>query len=198
MRRTLAGRVVLVTGASRGLGADIAADLARAGVRLALTARSHGALNAVAARLKGDGAEVEPFPADLADPAARVALVAAVAARFGSLDGLVNAACSGCNVTLADSTPELVRAAAEVNFFAPVELIRLAHPQLLKSATAGRQPVVVNVVRSGGGAAVAGGRQALVGLTQAARIEFARYDIAVTWVPEQSGPASVVGALSSG
>ena len=198
MRRTLAGRVVLVTGASRGLGAQVAEDLARAGARLALVARSHGQLNAVAARLKGLGFDAEPFPADLADPAARARLVEAVVERFGAIDGLVNAASSGCGGTLAESSPETVRAAAEVNFFAPVELIRLAHPQLQKSATAGRHPVVVNVVRAGGGAAVAGSRQALVGLTQAARIEFARYDIAVTWVPEQSGAASVVGALTSG
>lgn len=198
MRRTLAGRVVLVTGASRGLGAQVADELARGGARLALVARSHGQLNAVAARLKGLGHDVAPFPTDLADPAARARLIDAVIARFGAIDALVNAANSGCGGALAESTQESVRAAVEVNFFAPVELIRLAHAQLQKSASAGRHPVVVNVVRGAGGAADAGSRQALVGLTQAARVEFARYDIAVTWVPEQSGAASVVGALTTG
>ncbi len=198
MPRTLAGNVVLVTGASRGAGAAVARALAGSGVRLALTARSHGALNAVAAELKGRGVDATPFPADLADADARAGLIDAVAARFGQLDGLVNAAAGGRELTLAESTPESVRAVTEVSFFAPAELIRLAHPHLLMSATAGRRPVVVNVVRAGGGAAGAGGRHALVGLTQAVRIEFARYGISVTWVPEGAGPSPVVGALRAG
>ena len=66
----LAGRQVLVTGATRGIGESIARALATAGARVSLVARSRGPLEAVADSI--DGAA---FPADLADPAAVEGLI---------------------------------------------------------------------------------------------------------------------------
>lgn len=83
----LAGKVAIVTGASRGIGRAIATALAAEGMRLALAARSADLLAALAGELPGD---VLVYPADLRDPAAPAALVAATVERFGRLDLLVN------------------------------------------------------------------------------------------------------------
>src|SRR5438034_11443072 len=90
------GRVVLVTGASRGIGRRVAVRLARRRARLAITARSADDLATLAAEVRAAGAECETVPADLTDAADRERLVAAVAARFGGLDVLVNCA-GGCS-----------------------------------------------------------------------------------------------------
>src|SRR5688572_15556388 len=92
MRRDVRGRVVLITGASRGIGKRVAGRLANRGAKLALTARSAGDLAALADELRKTGTDVEAFPADLTNPEDREQLVAAVVARFGGLDVLINSA----------------------------------------------------------------------------------------------------------
>ncbi len=88
MKIDLSGKSVLVTGASRGIGAAIARGFAQSGARVAVHyGRQHEAAERLAAEL-GSGAEV--FGADLATPANADALWAAVAARFGRIDVLVN------------------------------------------------------------------------------------------------------------
>jgi 2-deoxy-D-gluconate 3-dehydrogenase len=84
----LDGRVALVTGASRGLGAAMASALAEAGAKVALAARSD--LQTTAKHIRAHGGECEAFPTDLADRAAAAKLVDAVIARFGKIDVLVN------------------------------------------------------------------------------------------------------------
>src|SRR5437763_11810355 len=92
MRRNLRGRVVLVTGASRGIGRRTAERLAKLGARLALTARSVEDLAKVVGECRASGAEAEAFPGDLTSPVDRDRIAAATAARFGGLDVLVNCA----------------------------------------------------------------------------------------------------------
>ena len=77
-----AGRVALVTGASRGTGVDIARDLARAGARVAVHFRSdRAAAEEVAAIIRADGGEAEAFQADVARAEDVRRLVAQVRAR---------------------------------------------------------------------------------------------------------------------
>jgi short-subunit dehydrogenase len=188
MRRDLTGRVVLVTGASRGIGRRTAEHLAPHGARIAVTSRSAAELHSLAAALKTQGVEVEAFPCDLTDPAAREKLVADVVARFGALDVLINCAGVSSFGEFATSTEEILRKVTEINFFVPAEMIRLCQPHLLKSAVGGWRPAVVNVASICGRCGIpslpehCGSKHALVGLTEALRGEFARYDIDVLLV----------------
>jgi NAD(P)-dependent dehydrogenase (short-subunit alcohol dehydrogenase family) len=185
------GRVVLVTGASRGIGRRVALRLARRGARLAVTARSAGDLAKLAAEVRAEGAECEPVLADLTDAAGRDRLVSAVAKRFGGLDVLVN--CAGvCSFgEFAASTGDVLRRVMEVNFFAQAELIRVAFPHLLRSSETSRdgwRPAVVNVASICGRWGIpslpehCASKHAFVGLTEALRAEFARFDIDVVLV----------------
>jgi NAD(P)-dependent dehydrogenase (short-subunit alcohol dehydrogenase family) len=87
----LAGRVTLVTGASRGIGAATAAALAAAGAHVVLAARDRAALDRVADRIRETGGQAVPVPTDVSDEAAVERLYASVE-RVGPLGALVCAA----------------------------------------------------------------------------------------------------------
>src|SRR5579885_1727704 len=132
MRRAMRGRVVLVTGASRGIGRRVAERLGRLGARVAVTARSADELARLTQTLKDVGTEVEAYPADLTDSAARDGLIRDVVARFGGLDVLVNCAGVASFGEFASSEEGILRRVMEINFFVPAEMIRLAFPHLLQ------------------------------------------------------------------
>lgn len=191
MRRDLQNRVILVTGASRGIGRRTALSLVPHRARLAVTARSVDELAKLVTELRAAGVEAEAFPCDLADPAAREKLVADVVARFGRLDVLINAAGVSSFGEFATSTPEILRTVTEINFFVPAELSRLAVPHLVKSwegGPRGWRPAIVNVASICGRVGIpslpehCGSKHALVGLSEALRAEFARFDIDVLLV----------------
>ena len=91
MAEALSGRVVLVTGSSRGIGAEVAVKAAVEGARVAVHYhRFREGAERTAGRVRDAGAEVDCFPADVGDGAQAESLVGAVVERFGRLDGLVN------------------------------------------------------------------------------------------------------------
>lgn len=187
MRRDVRGRVVLVTGASRGIGLRVAERLARRGARLAVTARSADDLATLVGKLRAAGADAESFPADLTNPADRERLVSGTVERFGGIDVLMN--CAGvCSFgEFSTSTEDILRRVMDVNFFAPVEMIRLCHPHLAKSAATWR-PAVLNVASICGRWGIpslsehCASKHAFVGLTEALRAEYQRFGIDVLLV----------------
>ncbi len=96
-------RVVLITGASRGIGRATALALAAAGCRLVLAARGPEALDRVIQEVEALGAEALAVPTDVSDESAVQALVAASVAWYGGIDALVNAAGFGRFAPVEDS-----------------------------------------------------------------------------------------------
>jgi len=182
MTRELGGKRILLTGASGGIGSATAKDLSRAGARLVLASRNEATLRELAGRLGGAVA----VPTDLTVPAERERLVAAAVHALGGLDILINNAGIGSWGHFASSSEDIVRRVMEVNFFAPIELTRLALPHL----TNGNQPCVVNVTSMCGRKGMpawpeySASKFALVGMSEAWRGEFARFDVdTLTIVP---------------
>ena len=93
---SLAGRVAVVTGGSSGIGAGMAAALARAGAQLVLVARDAGRLDSAAAALRARGGQASAVSADLADRTGLERAADEAAAAFGPPDILVN--CAGINL----------------------------------------------------------------------------------------------------
>jgi 2-deoxy-D-gluconate 3-dehydrogenase len=89
---SLAGKVALVTGGSRGIGASLARALAEAGADVALVARTEGALQEVAAEIESLGRRALAVPVDVSRVAELPGMVERVVAEFGRIDILVNAA----------------------------------------------------------------------------------------------------------
>jgi NAD(P)-dependent dehydrogenase (short-subunit alcohol dehydrogenase family) len=89
-RKKLQGQVAIVTGGSRGIGAAAAELLTQAGASVVLTARSEEQVEAVAARLRKQGARAVAVPADVADPEQIEEVVESALDQFGRLDILVN------------------------------------------------------------------------------------------------------------
>ncbi|MCW2785387.1 MAG: 2-deoxy-D-gluconate 3-dehydrogenase [Marmoricola sp.] len=115
--------VVLVTGASRGLGAAMALALAAEGAHVVATARSTASLAAVAAQ---GGGRISVIAADMADDSSVVALVPEVLARHGRIDGLINNAGIAPAGKFVDQDPQIWKDALQVNVVAPMMLAQAA------------------------------------------------------------------------
>lgn len=111
----LDGRVVIVTGASSGLGVSFAQAFAEAGADMVLAARRTDRLEETAQLVRGTGRRVLCVPADVADPAQCRAVVDAAVAEFDRVDVLVNNAGLGTAVPATRETPEQFRQVIDVN-----------------------------------------------------------------------------------
>ena len=140
--RSLNNRRILLTGASSGIGRELALQLAPIGVKLCIVARSEKPLVELAEQLRQLGAaSAVPIVGDVTDPELRSRLVEHIRNEWGALDLLINNAGISAHGRFENSAPKVLRQIMEVNFFAAVELLRQCLP-LLK---AGDDPLLVNV-----------------------------------------------------
>jgi NAD(P)-dependent dehydrogenase (short-subunit alcohol dehydrogenase family) len=173
--------VVIVTGASSGIGRCTAARLAANGTTVVLAARRADQLDNLAAEIAAAGGSAVAVPTDVRDPAAIAALVERATGLTGRLDGLVNnAGVGGGTSILADD--DVVEQMIEVNLLAPIRLMRAVVP-IMREQRAGS---IVNIGSVAGEVGIGGTysatKFALRGMTDSVRRELAGTGIGVTLI----------------
>jgi short-subunit dehydrogenase len=172
------GKVVLITGASEGIGAACAELFRRRGARLSLTARSREKLEAVG------GPEALLTPGDLTDPAVRRLVFQRTLERFSAIDILINNAGAGLYGPSWRPPLDSARRLFELNFFAALEMIQLVVP-LMRRRKSG---MIVNVSSIAGKVTFpwmtlyCAGKYALNSLSEGLRMELAASGIRVLTV----------------
>jgi len=141
---SVAGKVVLVTGGSRGIGLMIARGFVEGGARVYISARKAEACDAAAAELSKLGT-CNSIPADVAEPAEVERLAAEVAAREPALHVLVNNAGANWGAPMAEFPDSAWDKVLAVNVKAVFNLTRALLPQLEKAATAADPARVINI-----------------------------------------------------
>jgi len=180
----LKDKTVLITGGSRGLGLVMAREFARHGARLALCARDVEELEHARLDLERFGAEVMVVRCDVRNKQDVNDMVAAVNARFGNVDVLVNNAGVIQVGPLEVMTQEDFEQAMQAHFWAPLNTIMAVLPSM-RQRKAGR---IVNITSIGGKVAVphlvpySASKFALVGLSKGLRAELMKDGISVTTI----------------
>ena len=180
----LKDKTVLITGGSRGLGLVMAREFARHGARLALCARDVEELEHARLDLERFGAEVMVVRCDVRNKQEVNDMVAAVNARFGNVDVLVNNAGVIQVGPLEVMTQEDFEQAMQAHFWAPLNTIMAVLPSM-RQRKAGR---IVNITSIGGKVAVphlvpySASKFALVGLSKGLRAELMKDGISVTTI----------------
>ena len=131
---SLAGKVTIVTGASRGIGAAAAAALARAGATVMLTARNGGLAADVARSITESGGRASAMACDVSDHASVEALVRETERRFGPVDSLLNTAgVIEPIATVAEGDPAIWARNIEINLIGAYNPIRALLPRMIKA-----------------------------------------------------------------
>lgn len=140
-RQRLADQVVVVTGASSGLGREIALRAARRGAAVVVAARRADRLDAVVAAIEDAGGHALAVPTDGRDPAALAALVDAAEATFGRVDTWINNAAAYTWGESGELPPDAIRATLESTFLTAAFGMQAAVPALRRAGGG----VIVNV-----------------------------------------------------
>ena len=137
---TKAKKIALITGANKGLGFEMARQLAQAGVKVLLAARDPQKGEEAAGKLRSEGLDVEFVKLDVTNKADHAAVSAFLEERFGRLDILINnagVAADGIgNGKVSATTEDVLHRTFDTNFFAPVALTQTLLPLLKKSEAA--------------------------------------------------------------
>lgn len=181
---TLTGKVVIITGASEGIGRALAMVMAREGCQLVISARNETRLASLALEIAHYGPAPFVFAADVSSAEQCQALVAATVAYYGRLDILINNA----GMTMWSRFDELTQLSVlddimRVNYLGPAYLTHAALPHL--KASEGQVVVVASVAGLAGvptRSGYAASKHAVIGFFDSLRIELADDNVAVTVV----------------
>lgn len=174
----MADRVVIISGASRGIGAATAVELAHRGCAVSLVARSAPALQETARLCERAGGRVIFTPADICDEPALAQVVARTAHELGRIDGLVNNAGYAPQAAVEETDAALFERTMAINLSAAMTLARLAWPHLRKQGG-----VIVNLSSMAavdplpGLVAYAAAKAGMLGLTRALAREGQEHNI---------------------
>ena len=164
---------IIVTGASSGIGAALATQLAGDGARVGIIARRADRLESVLAECRTTSPDSDMWVADLSDLDAAADVAHACEARFGVIDALVNNAAIGKRKLVQTLTADDVDVTMRTNFTSPIRMATVLLPQML----ARRSGLIVNVSSMGGRlgiaheAAYSASKFAMCGWSEAARID---------------------------
>ena len=131
-QQELAGEVTIVTGASAGIGAATARELARRGARVVLAARRVDDLEAQARSIADSGGAAVAVPADISDSGQVARIVALTCETFGRVDVLVNNAGIGWTKLLVHSAPDEIRQLVDINLTGAILMTRAVLPGMLE------------------------------------------------------------------
>ena len=178
-----AGRVIVVTGGGSGIGRCIAHELASLGGQVVVTGRKVGKLEAVASEIAADGGLCDYLPFDIRDEAAVADGVAAIIARHGRIDGLVNNAGGQFPSEIADISKKGWEAVLAANLTGGWQMMRAVFSASMKASGG----VIVNItadMHNGmpGMAHSGAARAGMANLTQTAAVEWARWGVRVNAV----------------
>ncbi len=181
----LADKVALVTGASQGIGRAVALAFGRGGAKVVVTARTTGALEALAAQIRDMGVEALAVTADLSLETDIQRLNDEALSHFGRIDLLVNnAALIHPPLDLVDFDPALWQQVIAVNLTAPALLTRAVLPGMIEN----RSGKIINISSIGGRRGGAGRsayrvtKAGLISLTESVAAEVKRYGIDVNCI----------------
>jgi short-subunit dehydrogenase len=180
---SLAGKVIIITGASDGIGACLASALGKRGANLCLTARNEARLAAVACSSGATGPGHLIVPGDVTLDSVRTAIVAKTIERWGRIDILINNAGRGSYYAASNTPLDEARAVFDINFFGPLALSQLALPHLRQS-----RGTLVNIASIAAEVSLpwlpvySASKFALAGITAAQRTEFRRDGVHVMGV----------------
>ena len=182
--RPLADRIVVVTGASRGLGAAMARELAAQGAEVIMLARSGDRLAAVESEITAAGGRARSFICDLTDQGATVSVAQEILDSVGTADVLVNNAGAGWDARTLDTSDEEIARLFAINVFAAMSVTR----ELGRAMTARGSGKIINIASAGGlvgmpAVTVYGAsKAAIVHWTKLLAAEWARYGVTVNAV----------------
>jgi dehydrogenase/reductase SDR family member 7B len=129
----LNGKVVIITGASSGIGMACAEEFASAGAKLVLAARQEDKLEAIEARLKGEGREILTVKTDVSREEDCRNLIDRAYVRFGKIDVLLNNAGISMRALFSDLDLDIIRKLMDTNFWGAVYCTKYALPYLLET-----------------------------------------------------------------
>jgi len=180
----MASRLVLVTGASSGIGAATAKLYAARGARVLLLARNEAKLDEVAAAIKHDGGAASPYAVDLANPSAIAETSARIKGEAGTPDILINNAGAGRWLSVPATSAEEALAMIEVPYLAAFNLTRAFLPEMIARRSGAIACITspASYVAWPNASAYIAARHALLGFTESLRADLRRTGLTVTLV----------------